>query len=194
MALQARHVSAAVNPSREGEKVDIVSNRLKFYINGKWVDPLTTHRLGVVNPATEELIGEIAMGEADDVDQAVIAAKEAFDTYSSVTKEERVALLERIIQGYKTRIDDLADTITKEMGAPSSVSSKAQVPAGLGHLKRALQVLENFEFEEDLGTSLLVHEPIGVCAFITPWNWPLNQIACKVGPALAAGCTMVLKP
>jgi aldehyde dehydrogenase (NAD+) len=187
-------VPAAIQLSHEGEKADLVSNRLKFYINGEWVDSLTSDRLGVVNPATEELLGEIAMGGADDADQAVIAAKTAFETYSSITKEERAALLERIIQGYEARMDELADTITKEMGAPSSLASTAQVPAGLGHLKRALKVLEDFEFEEDLGTSLLVHEPIGVCAFITPWNWPLNQIACKVGPALAAGCTMVLKP
>lgn len=171
-----------------------MSNRQKFYINGEWVDASGSERMAVVNPATEQAIGEIAMGTEADVDRAVQAAKDAFVSYSQTSVEERVALIERICEVYASRMEEMSDVITEEMGAPQSLSSAAQAPAALAHFKTVLKVLQNYEFETDLGTSLLVHEPIGVCAFITPWNWPVNQIACKVAPALAAGCTMVLKP
>ncbi|MGI9626857.1 MAG: aldehyde dehydrogenase family protein, partial [Longimicrobiales bacterium] len=171
-----------------------MSNRQKFYIDGTWVGPTTDDRLDVVNPATEEMIGQVAMGGQGDVDAAVAAARAAFPSFSATSKEERVALLERICEVYVTRMDELATVVSEEMGAPASLAAAAQVPSGLAHFKTIIKILSNFEFEEDLGSSLLLHEPIGVCAFITPWNWPLNQIACKVAPALAAGCTMVLKP
>ena len=171
-----------------------MSNRQKFYINGQWVTPSTSDTMDVVNPATEESIDAIALGAKADVDAAVAAAKAAFQTYSQTTREERVALLEKIIAVFQRRLGDLASTISEEMGAPKGLANGAQAPAGLGHFMTTLNVLRNFEFEEDIGTSRVVKEPAGVCGFITPWNWPINQIACKVAPALAAGCTMVLKP
>lgn len=171
-----------------------MNNQLKFYINGEWVDPSTSEKLDVINPATEQSIGQIAMGGAADVDKAVAAAKAAFETYSQTTKDERIALLEAIIGKYSERLGELGATISQEMGAPASLANAAQAPAGLGHFMTTLEVLKGYEFEEDIGTSHLVKEPVGVCGLITPWNWPLNQIACKVAPALAAGCTMVLKP
>jgi len=171
-----------------------VNNQLKFYINGEWVEPSTSEKLDVINPATEQSIGQIAMGGAADVDKAVAAAKAAFETYSQTTKDERIALLEAIIGKYSERLGELGATISQEMGAPASLANAAQAPAGLGHFMTTLEVLKGYEFEEDIGTSHLVKEPVGVCGLITPWNWPLNQIACKVAPALAAGCTMVLKP
>ena len=171
-----------------------MSNRQKFYINGAWAQPSTNATLEVVNPATEEAIDHIALGGAVDVDQAVAAAKAAFETYSQTSREERVALMERIIAAYSARMGDVAAVISQEMGAPKGLAKAAQAPAGLGHFMTTLEVLKTYEFEEDVGTSRIVKEPAGVCGFITPWNWPLNQIACKVAPALAAGCTMVLKP
>ena len=171
-----------------------MDNLRKFYIDGAWVGPSTTETLDVVNPATEEVIGAIAMGAQADADAAVAAARTAFESFSATSREERVALLERICAGYAARAADLAATVSAEMGAPMSLAVQAQVPSGLAHLRTMGKILANFEFETDLGSSLLVREPVGVCAFITPWNWPLNQIACKVAPALAAGCTMVLKP
>ena len=171
-----------------------MSNKEKFYINGAWVEPSTDKRLEVINPATEESIGEIALGTEADVDQAVAAAVAAFDTFGSSSKAERIEILEKIIDVYKTRITDIASVISEEMGAPLGLANAAQAPAGLGHFMTTLSVLKNYEFEEDLGRSRVIKEPAGVCAFITPWNWPINQIACKVAPALAAGCTMVLKP
>ncbi len=171
-----------------------MDNLRKFYIGGTWVEPSTADTLDVVNPATEEVIGAIAMGAQDDADAAVAAAKAAFESFSATSREERVALLERICAGYAARAADLAAIVSAEMGAPMSLAVQAQVPSGLAHLSTMGKILANFEFETDLGSSLLVREPVGVCAFITPWNWPLNQIACKVAPALAAGCTMVLKP
>jgi aldehyde dehydrogenase (NAD+) len=166
----------------------------QFYINGQWVEPLTSDTLAVINPATEEPIESIAMGGADDVDAAVAAAKAAFETFSLTTKDERLALLDSIIGVYAGRMEELADIISQEVGAPLWLAQAAQAAAGLGHLATARAVLADFEFEREMGTTLLVREPIGVCGMITPWNWPLNQIACKVAPALAAGCTMVLKP
>lgn len=171
-----------------------MSNRTKFYINGEWVEPLSSEVIDVINPATEEPIGQVALGNAQDVDRAVAAAKAAFETFSQTTPEERAALLEKVIAAYQARMGEVAETISEEMGAPLTLANAAQAPAGLGHLMSALGVLKQFEFEEDVGTSRVVKEPVGVCAMITPWNWPINQIACKVAPALAAGCTMVLKP
>ena len=166
----------------------------EFYIGGQWVSPSTTDTLDVINPATEEAITSIAMGGPDDVDAAVAAAKAAFETFSLTTKEERLELLDRVIAVYSGRLDELADIISQEMGAPLWLSQAAQAMAGLAHLGTARAVLADFDFERQQGSTLIVREPIGVVGMITPWNWPLNQIACKVGPALAAGCTMVLKP
>lgn len=171
-----------------------MSNRQKFYINGEWVQPSTNATLEVINPATEEAIDRIALGGPADVDKAVAAAKAAFETYSQSSREERVALLERIIATYSARMGEVAAVISEEMGAPMPLAKAAQAPAGLGHFMTTLEVLKHYQFEEDIGSSHIIKEPAGVCGFITPWNWPINQIACKVAPALAAGCTMVLKP
>jgi len=167
---------------------------LKFYIDGAWVDPTTPKTLDVINPATEAVAGRISLGAAADVDRAVKAARKAFATFSQTTREERIALLERIVVEYQKRYADMAAAITEEMGAPAALAQKAQAAMGIAHLQTALAVLKNYHFEEQRGTTLIVKEPIGVCGFITPWNWPANQIACKVAPALAVGCTMVLKP
>ncbi len=171
-----------------------MSNRQKFYINGKWVEPASKETLAVINPANEEPIDNIALGSEEDVNRAVAAAKAAFETYSRTSREERVALLESILAVYQRRMEEVAATISEEMGAPMFLAKAAQAPAGLGHFMTTLNVLRTFAFEEDIGTSHIVKEPAGVCGFITPWNWPINQITCKVAPALAAGCTMVLKP
>jgi len=171
-----------------------MADHLDFYINGKWVTPSGSAKLDVINPATEESIGQITMGDSNDVDSAVAAAKSAFVSFSQTTKEERIALLESIIGTYQKHLAEIGSVISSEMGAPLGLANAAQAPSGLGHFMTALNVLKNYEFEEDIGTSHIVKEPAGVCGFITPWNWPLNQIACKVAPALAAGCTMVLKP
>jgi len=167
---------------------------LKFYINGAWVDPVTPKAFDVINPATEAVAGRISMGSAADVDKAVKAARAAFETWSQSRVEERIALFERLIEEYKKRYADMAAAITEEMGAPAMLSQKAQAAMGIGHLQSALAVLKNYHFQEARGTTMIVKEPIGVCGLITPWNWPVNQIACKVAPALATGCTMVLKP
>jgi aldehyde dehydrogenase (NAD+) len=166
----------------------------KFYINGEWVTPNGRDRLDVINPATEEPCGSIVLGTAEDLDRAVAAAKAAFESYSQTSREERVALLERIIGIFQKRLPELADIISQEMGAPMRLAQMAQAPSGLGHFMTALQVLKDFQFDEQIGTTLVTHEPIGVCGLITPWNWPINQATCKVAPALATGCTMVLKP
>jgi aldehyde dehydrogenase (NAD+) len=171
-----------------------MSNHRKFYIDGKWVEPKGKETLDVINPATEEPIATIALGTKEDVDRAVAAAKKAFETFSRTTLEERAALLEKIIEAYKARMGEIAETVSKEMGAPMSLANAAQAPAGLGHLMYSLNAMKSFPFEEQVGKNVIVREPIGVCGLITPWNWPLNQIAAKVGPAIAAGCTMVLKP
>jgi aldehyde dehydrogenase (NAD+) len=166
----------------------------KFYINGEWVTPKGTQRLDVINPATEEPCGSIVLGTAEDLDRAVAAAKAAFETFSQTSREERMALLEKVVGIYQKRLPEMADIISQEMGAPMRLAMGAQAPAGLGHFMTALQVLKDFQFEEQIGTTLVRHEPIGVCGLITPWNWPMNQAACKIAPALATGCTMVLKP
>ncbi len=167
---------------------------LKFYINGAWVDPVTPNSMAVINPATETAAGHISMGSAADVDRAVKAARAAFASYSQTSVDERVALLERIIAEYQKRYADMAAAITEEMGAPALLAQKAQAAMGSAHLQAALGVLKKYAFQELRGSTLLQKEPIGVCGLITPWNWPMNQIACKVAPALAVGCTMVLKP
>ena len=165
-----------------------------FYINGQWVAPTTPRLLDVINPATEQSMGRISLGSAADVDKAVAAAKTAFITFSQTSREQRIALLEAIIGAFQQRLEDLAQAISAEMGAPLWLARKAQAPSGLGHFIQALEVLKQYDFESRRGTTCLRKEPVGVCALITPWNWPINQIACKVAPALAAGCTMVLKP
>jgi aldehyde dehydrogenase (NAD+) len=168
--------------------------RLHFYIDGAWVAPVTPRTHEVINPATEEPIARISLGSAADVDKAVAAAKRAFETYSLTSRDERIALLEKIIALYQARLPEIAEAISSEMGAPMWLANAAQAPAGLGQLMGALNALKEYEFEYSKGKTRIVREPIGVCALITPWNWPMNQIACKVGPALAAGCTMILKP
>jgi len=171
-----------------------MSNSLKFYINGAWVDPVVPNRIAVINPATEEVVTEISGGSSADVDKAVAAAKAAFKTFSRTSPKERLALLKRCLEIYNRRYDEIAEACTNEMGAPIGLSKEAQVFVGQGHFQALIDKFENFEFFETRGTTRVVKEPIGVCGLITPWNWPLNQIVCKVAPALAAGCTMVLKP
>jgi aldehyde dehydrogenase (NAD+) len=166
----------------------------QFYIDGKWVSPIETHDLEVINPASEQPIATISLGSAFDVDRAVAGAKRAFESYSETDLKNRLALLTRIIEVYQSRMDEMAETISQEMGAPISLSRAAQAPAGLAHLTEMVKVLGHFKFEELKGSTLMRREPIGVCGLITPWNWPMNQIVCKVAPALAAGCTMLLKP
>ncbi|MCH7627739.1 MULTISPECIES: aldehyde dehydrogenase family protein [Novosphingobium] len=168
--------------------------RLQHYIDGKWVDSEGGVRHNVINPATEEPTTVITLGTKADVDKAVAAAKRAFKTFSKTSREERIALLNRIVEEYKKRVNDLAVSMAEEMGAPVSFASTAQVGAGIGGFLGTIAALQNFEFVEDAGAFKVAYEPIGVVGMITPWNWPLNQIALKVAPALAAGNTMVLKP
>jgi aldehyde dehydrogenase (NAD+) len=167
---------------------------LKHYIDGAWVESDGGTRHEVINPATEAPVTEITLGSAADVDKAVAAAKRAFESFSRTSVDERIALIERVLDAYKARAADMAEAISLEMGAPLSLAKTAQVGSGIGHLMSAVRALKEFRFEEQIGNSLVVHEAIGVVALITPWNWPLNQIVSKVAPALAAGCTMVLKP
>ncbi len=168
--------------------------KTQFYIDGQWVDPVEPRTLDVVNPATEEVYGQISLGSAADVDAAVGAARRAFGSFSRTTRQQRMDLLQSILDEFKKRHDDVAEAIMDEMGAPWKFAKNAQAASGSQHIKAALETLKNYEFEERIGTTLIVREPIGVCGLITPWNWPINQIAVKVAPALAAGCTMVLKP
>ncbi|HWF27922.1 MAG TPA: aldehyde dehydrogenase family protein [Mycobacterium sp.] len=167
---------------------------VKFYIDGQWVDPVEPKAMDVDNPATEQVSGKISLGSVADVDSAVEAARKAFTNWSQSSREERLDLLQAILAEYQKRAGDLAEAVSEEMGAPASLASGPQVQLGLGHLVTAIDVLKNFPFEEQHGATLVVKEPIGVCGLITPWNWPLNQIAVKVYPALATGCTMILKP
>ena len=167
---------------------------LRFYIDGGWVDPIERRAIDVINPATEKAIGRVSLGSSADVDRAVAAARTAFATYAHTSKAERIALLEKVVVCYQERLDDLAKTISLEMGAPMSLSTSAQAPMGLLQLNTTLEVLQGYEFQRAQGSSLIIKEPIGVCGLITPWNWPMNQIMCKVAPALGAGCTIVLKP
>jgi aldehyde dehydrogenase (NAD+) len=176
---------------RDGQ---VMREYLKFYIGGQWTDPAQPQTLAVVNPATEQVCGKVAAGSAADVDRAVAAARAAFAGWSATSGKDRLEVLQSILEVYQKRAGDLAAALTEEMGAPSALANGFQVGLGAGHLTTAIEVLKNFTFEERRGATLVVKEPIGVCALITPWNWPMNQIAVKVFPALATGCTMVLKP
>lgn len=167
---------------------------LKFYIDGTWTDASARPAVDVIDPANAGVAGRVALGNAADVDLAVKAAHRAFDGWSRTGIQERLELLDAIIAAYQRRSGDLAAAVTAEMGAPAWLASGAQVPLAVSHFQNARKILENYPFSEMEGTTKIVREPIGVCAFITPWNWPLNQIACKVAPAIAVGCTMVLKP
>ena len=171
-----------------------MKQHLKFYINGKWVEPVTPATLEVINPATEEPFATISMGTAADVDKAVDAANAAFASYSQTTVPERIELLSNILAEYQKRYDEMAEVISTEMGAPIWLSKAAQAATGKAHFGTALEILKKYAWEEHKGSYVLRKEPVGVCGLITPWNWPINQISCKVAPALAAGCTMLLKP
>ncbi len=166
----------------------------QFYIDGRWVDPAVPQAFDVVNPATETVTARISLGGEADVDRAVAAARKAFDGFARTSRQERVDLLEACAAVYEKRFEEIAAAISEEMGAPITLARTSQAKAGLGHLQEAARVLREFAFEEDLGAHRVFKEPIGVCALITPWNWPMNQIGCKVAPALAVGCTVVLKP
>jgi len=169
-------------------------NHLDFYIDGEWVKPLGAETLAVIDPSTERSIATISLGTRADLDRAVAAAKRAFDPYAQWTREQRLELLAAIIEGYRQHSEALAECVHQEMGAPLSLARSAHVPAGLGHLQRAFDILREYAFDRLHGSALISREPIGVCGLITPWNWPLNQLTCKLAPALAAGCSMVLKP
>ena len=167
----------------------------QFYINGNWVNPVKKNdSFDVLNPANEKVIGQVSLGTPHDIDSAVIAARNAFNFFSQTSVEDRLTLLERIIEVYESRYDEVAETISLEMGAPISLSKNAQAKSGLTHFRQSIEVLHNFRWEERSGSTLIRKEPVGVVGMITPWNWPINQISCKVAPALAAGCTMILKP
>ncbi len=167
--------------------------KLKFYIDGAWVDPAAPRTLGVTNPATEETFATISLGSAQDVDRAAKAARRAFATYSVTSVETRLSYLRKIIEGFKARLPELARMMTLEMGSPITFATQRQATVALYHFEEAARVLEHYKFEEPMGVGIVRREPIGVCGLITPWKWPTNQIACKVLPALAAGCTMILK-
>jgi aldehyde dehydrogenase (NAD+) len=171
-----------------------MSHNLQFYIDGRWVDPVIPNSIDVIDPSDETAFARISIGGRADVDKAVAAAKRAFASYGSTDTNERIQLLESIVAVYKKRQDDLADAVSREMGAPRTFARDAQVWIGLAHLEKMIEVLKSYSFEQRKGSALVVKEPIGVVGMITPWNWPLNQITCKVAPALAAGCTMILKP
>jgi aldehyde dehydrogenase (NAD+) len=165
-----------------------------FFINGEWVTPANRRERLVINPATEAPVGQILLGTAEDVDAAVLAARAAFEIYSTTSRDQRIQLLERIIDSFEANLPRLAQVLSSEMGAPIDLARNAHAINGLRHWRVALDVLKDFEFEEVLDTTRVRREPIGVCGLITPWNWPMNQICCKVAPALATGCTVVLKP
>ncbi|MBL0419914.1 aldehyde dehydrogenase family protein [Ramlibacter sp. AW1] len=169
-------------------------DKLKFYIDGGWVEPAAPATLGVLNPATEEIFARISLGSAADVDRAARAARRAFATYSETSRQERLAYLHRIIDGFRARLPELARLMTLEMGSPITFSTERQATVALFHLEEAARVLADYPFEQRMGPGIVRREPIGVCGLITPWNWPLNQVASKVAPALATGCTVVLKP
>ncbi|AQH02272.1 aldehyde dehydrogenase [Burkholderia sp. KK1] len=166
----------------------------QFYIDGEWVEPSGNARLPVIDPSTEGTIGEVALGDTHDADRAVAAARRAFASYSQTPVEARVALLRRLLDAYLARYDEMADVIMREIGAPAKLSHAWQAALGKRHIEETLRTLEHFPWQRKKGTTLVNHEPVGVAALITPWNWPINQIVCKVAPALAAGCTVVLKP
>ena len=173
-------------------------DKKNFYINGQWVKPSSSEEIKVIDPATEENCAVISLGNQKDVDAAVGAAKKAFETWAFSSKEERISLLEKLYELYKKRWADIAEAITMEMGAPKDFSTKLQAGTGAAHIKSFIRYLKNFEFEKQLGehapNQRILYEPKGVCTLITPWNWPMNQVCLKVVPALASGCTMILKP
>ena len=171
-----------------------MSNDLNFYINGDWIKSDSNELIDVINPANEEIVGQVTAGTKDDIDKAVAAALKAFDSYQHTTKDQRIELLNNIIVEYKNRYDDFVQIITKEMGAPIWLSERAQASTGIKNIQETLDALNDYEFEKPEGDYTLIKEPIGVIGMITPWNWPMNQITTKVSAALAAGCTMVLKP
>jgi aldehyde dehydrogenase (NAD+) len=177
-----------------GEDAMISANMKKFYINGAWVEPNSAARMGVENPATEEIVTEVALGNQADIDAAIAAARAAFDAYTVWPVEKRIALVKRILEVYNSRYEDFAQAMSTEMGAPIEWARGAQAWAGQVHIEATIKAAEEMSWEYSRGTTRIVYEGIGVCALITPWNWPMNQIACKVAPALIAGCTMVLKP
>lgn len=172
----------------------MTTHHLQFFIDGAWVEPVKPATLDVIDPATEEPFTRISVGSGADVDRAVAAAKAAFPAFAATSQQERLALLRRILEIYNERYEDIAQAVSHEMGAPITWAREAQAWAGQAHLEATIKGLEDFAFSEMRGETLIVREPIGVCALITPWNWPLNQIVCKVAPAIAAGCTVVLKP
>ena len=174
--------------------LDAMRDRLQFYIDGKWVDPVEPRTHDVVNPATQAVLGRISLGSKADVDRAVAAAVRAFPGFAATSREERLDLLATILDEFAKRHDEIATAIMEEMGAPWPLARNEQAASGPQHIKAALRALRDYPFEEMHRTTRIVREPIGPCALITPWNWPINQIAVKVAPALAAGCTMVLKP
>ena len=175
-----------------------MENKKNFYIDGKWVTPKSKEEIKVINPATEENCAVISLGNKEDVNHAVSAAKKAYSSWAFSSKDERIKLLEKLYENYKKRWADIAEAITTEMGAPKDFATKLQAGTGAAHLKSFIRYLKNFEFEKPLGdhapNQRLIYEPKGVCALITPWNWPMNQVCLKVMPAIASGCTMVLKP
>ncbi len=172
----------------------ISANMTKFYINGAWVEPLSTARIGMENPATEEIVTQVAMGNDADADRAIMAARAAFDGWTVTPVADRIALLKRILEIYNSRADEFAAAMTTEMGAPKAWARDVQFWAGQVHIEATIKAAEEMAWDYARGTTRIVYEGIGVCALITPWNWPMNQIACKVAPALVAGCTMILKP
>jgi aldehyde dehydrogenase (NAD+) len=172
----------------------IPANMLKFYINGQWVDPISKNRMGVENPATEEIVCEVALGSAEDADRAILAARAAFDSWTYRPVAERIAIMKRVLEVYNDRYEDFAQAMSTEMGAPISWARSAQAWAGQVHMEATIKAGEEMVWEYNRGSTRIIYEGIGVCSLITPWNWPMNQIACKVAPALIAGCTMVLKP
>ena len=175
-----------------------MENKKNFYIDGNWVSPKGKEEIKVINPATEENCAVISLGNKDDVDYAVSAAKKAYASWAFSSKDKRIKLLEKLYENYKKRWADIAEAITTEMGAPKDFATKLQAGTGAAHLKSFIRYLKNFEFEKPLGehapNQRLIYEPKGICALITPWNWPMNQVCLKVMPAIASGCTMVLKP
>jgi aldehyde dehydrogenase (NAD+) len=185
---------AAGSLPREKNEESMSSNSTKFYIDGEWVEPAVPRLFDVINPATEEVAGQISLGSGTDVDRAVAAARRAFPSYSETSIEERLALLQRIVDGFEARNSELARAMTIEMGSPITFSNDVQTINALTHFKEMISILKSYEFERFMGGTLIRREPIGVCGLITPWNWPLNQVTSKLAPALAAGCTSVLKP
>ncbi|MCK1641382.1 aldehyde dehydrogenase family protein [Bradyrhizobium sp. 157] len=169
-------------------------NRMQFYVDGSWIDPVLVKTTWTVNPATAEELYQIALGSKADVDRAVKAARHAFESFSQTTREQRISLLANIIEIYKDRVKEIGDAISDEIGAPLAMAEQMQANSAIGHFISTLEVLKHYSFEERIGSTVVVREPIGVVGMITPWNWPISQIACKVAPALAAGCSMILKP